>query len=30
MLNFDSTIKQKKTYGDIKIEEIEPIIKINL
>ena len=30
MLNFNSTIKQKKTYGDIKIEEIEPIIKINL
>ena len=30
MLNFNSTIKQKKTYSDIKIEEIEPIIKINL
>ena len=30
MLNFNSTIKQKKTYRDIKIEEIEPIIKINL
>ena len=30
MLNFNSTIKQDKTYGDIKIAEIEPIIKINL
>ena len=30
MLNFNSTIKQKKKYSDIKIEEIEPIIKINL
>ncbi len=30
MLNFNSTIKEEKSYGNIKIAEIEPIIKINL
>ena len=30
MLNFNSTIREVKNFGDIKITEIEPIIKINL
>ena len=30
MLNFNSTIREVKNFGDIKIAEIEPIIKINL
>ena len=30
MLNFNSTIKEEKLYSNIKIQEIEPVIKINL
>ena len=30
MLNFETSIQEKKSYNDLTISEVEPIIKINL
>ena len=30
MLNYNSPIKENKTYTDLSIKEVEPIMKINL
>ena len=30
MLNYQSTIKEKKTYSGLSIKEISPIMKLNL
>ena len=29
MLNFETPIQEKKSYNDLTISEVEPIIKIN-
>ena len=30
MLNFETTLQDSKSYGDITLSEVEPILKINL
>ena len=30
MLNFETTLQDSKSYGDLTLSEVEPILKINL
>ena len=30
MLNFETTVQDSKSYGDLTLSEVEPILKINL
>ena len=30
MLNFETTLQDSKSYGDLTLSEVEPILKVNL